>query len=67
MWLEEELIGHQFIDHTAETPDIGVVEIVSLNDCLWGTIFSGLDSVSEVFFTPTSITEINNLESEFFI
>lgn len=32
--LEEELVGHELVDHAGETPDIGVVEVLSLDDGL---------------------------------
>jgi hypothetical protein len=65
--LKQKFVSNHFVNHARKAPDIRVVLIFTFNNSFRASVLSGLNSVSEMFLPPARVTEINDLDSQFFI
>lgn len=62
LWLEKEVVCHQFKNCTCQWPDVSIVEIRMTQNDLWGSVFPGLNSFGKVFVSKACVTHVYDFE-----
>lgn len=65
--LKKEIVSHKFKYCTSQWPNVGVMDVWVTQNNLWSTIFTSLNTFSEVFISKASVTHIHDFEENFVV